>query len=402
MMLDKDLDTLKRQSSMRLAEVSLEHHRYLYTQIDWSNRLICLKGARGVGKSTLLLQHIRECFAGNDCALYVSLDNMWFQTHELADLADYFYTHGGTHLFLDEIHYLPHWQTIIKNIYDNYPHLNIVYTGSSMLQLSAHEGDLSRRQVTYVLRGMSFREFLLFENYPIGNAVPLQQLLAQHESLALPHVSQHRILTLFAEYLKHGYYPFYLESGSGFFDRLQSVARQVIENELPQIEDISYATIHKIQKMLIILSERVPFTPKMSELYRVLETNRDNGLRMLYTLQRADMLSLFSSEAKNLKALCKPDKIYLENTNLMYCLSNHIDRGTLRETFFYNQLRCNHEVLLPRQGDFEVDRAYIFEVGGQSKTFDQIKDLPNGYLAVDDIEIGSGHRIPLWMFGLLY
>lgn len=397
-----DIDQLQRWSNMRIAEVSMTHHRYLYHQINWDNRLICLKGARGVGKTTLLLQHIHAAFADTQSVLYVSMDNLWFQTHDLLDLAEYFYTHGGTHLFLDEIHYLPHWQTVIKNLYDNFSKLHIVYTGSSMLQLSAHEGDLSRRQRVYTLHGMSFREFLLFEGYPIGDAIDLETLLTKHTSIAAAHLDGHRILPLFSEYLQHGYYPFYREAGNGFYERLQSAVRQVLESELPLVDDVSYSTVQKIQKMLIILAERVPFTPKMAEVYRELETNRSNGLKMLYTLQRADLLALFSSEVKNLKALSKPDKIYLENTNLMYCLTSHIDKGTLRETFFYNQMRQTQEVLMSKQGDFEINRQYIFEVGGANKTFDQIKDLPNGYLAIDDIEIGSGNRIPLWMFGLLY
>lgn len=401
-MTENDLDKLQRLSTMRVAEVSLEHYRYLYHQINWDNRLICLKGARGVGKTTLLLQHLRTEFFGKSCALFVSMDNMWFQTHDILELADYFYTHGGTHLFLDEVHYLPHWQTVIKNLYDNYSHLHIVYTGSSMLQLTAHEGDLSRRQMTYTLHGMSFREFLDFEGYPIGEALSLEKLLEQHEALAMSHVNGHRILPLFGEYLRHGYYPFYREAGNGFNERLQSVVRQIIEVDLPQIEDVTYSTVSKIQKMLVVLAECVPLMPKMAELYHVLDTNRENGLKMLYTLQRADLLSLFSSETKSLKSLCKPNKIYLENSNLMYCLSMHTDKGTLRETFFYNQMRCAHEVLLPKQGDFEVDRKYLFEVGGPNKTFEQIKDLPNSYLAVDDIEVGSRHRIPLWLFGLMY
>ena len=402
MITEQEFSTIQQQSAMRVAEVSMEYHRYLYAQVNWDNRLICIRGARGVGKSTLLLQHIREQFGVTNKALYVSLDNMWFQTHAVMELVEYFYTHGGTHIFLDEIHYLAHWQTIIKNIYDMYPHLHIVYTGSSMLQLSAHEGDLSRRQRVYTLHGMSFREYLVFEQYPIGEAITLQQLLSEHEKIAMPLIQEHRILPLFSEYLQHGYYPFYKEEGNGFYERLQSVVRQIIENELPQVEDVSYSTIKKIQKMLIILAECVPFTPKMAEVYRELDTTRDSGLKMLYILQRADLLALFSSEAKSLKALSKPDKIYLENTNLMYCLSTYINVGTLRETFFFNQMRCTQEVLLPKQGDFLINREYLFEVGGANKSYEQIKDIPNSYLAVDDIEIGTGHRIPLWMFGLLY
>lgn len=399
---EKDYAEIARKSAMQIGHVNLTFSRYLLSGIDWNDRLIGIKGARGVGKTTLLLQHIRQSFDSFDAVLYVSMDNMWFETHSLTDLVEYHYTHGGTHVFLDEIHYLPYWQTIVKNLYDEYPNLHVVYTGSCMLQIAAREGDLSRRQCMYTLHGLSFREFLLLEGVRVGNAITLEDLLQKHQSIAMDICSKQQILPLFAQYLEHGYYPFYLQQESGFADRLQSVVRQVIEGDLPVTADTSYATIQKVKKMMQILAERVPYIPKMAELYRELETTRDNGLKMLHLLERADLISLYTSEPKSMRALSKPDKIYLENTNLMYALTPHIDRGTLRETFFFNQLRQTQEVLLPKQGDFEVNRTYTFEVGGKNKTFEQIKDIPNSYLAVDDIEIGVRNRIPLWMFGLMY
>ena len=187
-----------------------------------------------------------------------------------------------------------------------------------------------------------------------------------------------------------------------FFERLHGVVLHVLENDLPQVEDISYTTIEKIKRMLMILAERVPLMPKMVELYRELETNRDNGLRMLALLDRAGLLALYSHEVINLNSLNKPDKIFLNNPNLMYCLSTHIDKGTLRETFFYDQLRCISEVLMPKKGDFWINKEYLFEVGGKSKTFEQIKDEPNSFLAIDEVETGHFNRIPLWLFGFLY
>ncbi len=399
---EKDYAEIARKSAMQIGRVNTAYSRYLMSDIDWNDRLIGIKGARGVGKTTLLLQHIRQSFASLDSVLYVSMDNLWFETHSLQDLAEYHYTHGGTHIFMDEIHYLPHWQTVVKNLYDDYPNLNIVYTGSCMLQIAAREGDLSRRQRMYTLHGLSFREFLLLEGIPVGPAVTLEDLLQRHQSIAMDICSKRQILPLFAQYLEHGYYPFYLQQESGFDSRLQSVVRQVIEGDLPMTEYTSFATIQKVKKMMQILAERVPYIPKMAELYRELDTTRDSGLKMLHWLERADLIALYTSEPKSMRVLSKPDKIYLENTNLMYALTPHIDRGTLRETFFYNQLRQTQEVLLPKQGDFEVNRTYIFEVGGKNKTFEQIKDVPNSFLAVDDIEIGIRNRIPLWMFGMMY
>lgn len=399
---EQDFEVIYLYSNRLVSAVSTQLHRYLYDQINWSNRLIGIKGSRGVGKSTLLLQHIRATFASSREALYASMDNLWFRTHDIMDLVEYHFTHGGTHIFFDEIHYLPNRQTVLKNIYDAYPQLHIVYTGSSMLEINAHEGDLSRRQRIYTLHGLSFREFLLFEGYEVGNATPLDTLLQSHEIIASDLAQKMKVLPLFKEYLQHGYYPFYKEEGDGFYERLQNMIRQVLENDLPHIEDISFASVQKTQRMLMILAERVPFTPKMAELYRELDTNRELGLKMLHALDKAALLAIYTEEVKNLKSLSKPDKIYLDNTNLMYCLSTHIDVGTLRETFFFNQLHATQEVLLPANGDFMVNREYLFEVGGRNKTFEQIKDIPNSFLAVDDLEIGHHNRIPLWMFGLLY
>lgn len=404
-MRESDMRSLRVQMDMRMENINLRIYRYLHHVIDWSDRLICVKGARGVGKTTLLLQRLKEYQRNKQEALYVSLDNMWFQTHELMELVDYFYAHGGLYLFLDEIHYLPHWQTILKNIYDTYTNLHVVYTGSSMLELVAHEGDLSRRQITYSLAGLSFREFLIFEGLSVGEPIPLEEIISRHEEIVEDYLLNHKVLSYFEQYLQYGYYPFYKEVGKkGFYWRLQTVIRQILENELPAVDNVSYATIQKIQKMFVVLAQNVPQTPNLVELYRQLETNRENGLRMLYLLQRAELISLFSSEEKRLKNLGKPDKIYLENPNLMYTISpNDVDTGTLRETFFYNQIRAvGRDVFLPKQGDFEVDGKYLFEVGGPNKSFDQIADIPNSYLAIDDIERGYGSRIPLWVFGLMY
>lgn len=389
-------------SNRKISEVATTFHRYLYSQINWDNRIIGIKGNGGVGKTTLVLQHIKESFPNRDKVLYVRLDNMWFKTHDLMELVEYHYTHGGTHIFLDEVHHLRGWASYIKSMYDDYNDLHVVYTGSSMLEIAMREVDLGRRQRVYTLNGMSFREFLNFEGYNVGDALTLDQVLTNHTQLSSDICHGKKILPLFAQYLQHGCYPFYREEGDSFFERLHAVVLHVLENDLPQVEDISYTTIEKIKRMLMILAERVPLMPKMAELYRELETNRDNGLRMLALLHRAGLLALYSHEVLNLNSLNKPDKIYLNNPNLMYCLSPHIDRGTLRETFFYDQLRCVSEVLLPKKGDFMLNREFLFEVGGKTKTFEQIKDEPKSFLAIDDVETGHFNRIPLWIFGFLY
>ena len=397
-----DVEKIYRSYRRRLQETPLSFTRFLYERINWNDKLIGIKGARRVGKTTLLLQHIKQSFAQTDHALYVSLDNLWFSTHSLDDLVEYHYTHGGTHLFLDEIHKYPRWQTMLKNLNDDYPDLHVVYTGSSMLEIDVQQGDLSRRQMVYQLVGLSFREFLEFECEMNVPAYSLEELLQNHVAIASTVTEQVKILPLFEKYLRTGYYPFYKDTFEGYDFRLQEVVRQVIESDLPAVEDVQYVTTQKVKKLLMILAERVPHTPKMSELYKELETNREQGLKMLYALERGGLLSLLTTEVKNYRSLSRPDKIYLDNPNLMYALSPNADIGTLRETFFFNQLSLGHEVLLPLQGDFYVDRHYLFEVGGRTKTFDQIKDVPDSFLAVDNTEVGHHNRIPLWLFGLLY
>ncbi len=398
----QDIEKIYGVYQRRIQETTLSFKRFLYEKINWNDRLIGIKGARGVGKTTLVLQHIKEKFSNVNNALYISLDNLWFSTHSLDDLIDYHYTHGGTHLFIDEIHYYPNWQKMLKNLYDDYPNLHIVYTESSMLEIDHRQGDLSRRQIVYHLPGLSFREFLAFEKNLELQSYDLESLLKKHVSISSELSSTVKILPLFEQYIHNGYYPFYKSVYEGYDFRIQEVVRQIIESDLPAIEEIQYITVSKIKKMLMILSEKVPHTPKMTDLYKELETNREHGLKMLYALERGGLLALLTSQIKNYKSFSRPDKIYLNNTNLMHSLLSHTDVGTVRETFFFNQLRENNEVLMPPKGDFYVNREYLFEIGGRSKTFEQIKDVPNSFLVIDGIETGHHNRIPLWLFGLLY
>ena len=402
--MEEQINYLVKIFQRKLSATPMSFFRYLYPMIDWNDTLIGIKGPKGCGKSTLLLQHIKETFKGKDIekALYVSLDNLWFSTHDVIDVVDYHYTHGGTHLFIDEIHYYKHWQTLLKNISDDYPGLHVAYTGSSMLQMESSEGDLSRRLAMYEMRGLSFREFLEYEGILQLPTFTLEQLLAEHVSIAMDICDKTKILEHFKKYLEVGYYPFYKSVHHGYYQRLQSVANQVIEVDYPIVDDITMSTIRKTKKLLMLLAERVPQLPKMNELYKELETDRNQGLKMLYALQRGGLLLLLSDNAKSPDNLSRPDKIYINNSTMMYALSPRVDTGTLRETFFMNQLSQGHEVRYPKAGDFLVDRKYLFEVGGKGKTFDQIKDIPDSYLAVDNTETGHRNRIPLWMFGLLY
>lgn len=397
------LDEILRIYNRRLQGTPEGFKRYLIDKIDWRDNLIAIKGAKGTGKTTMLLQHIKESFTDKDKALYLSLDNLWFETHSINDLIEYHYTHGGTHLFLDEVHYYPKWKTLIKNINDDYPGLHVVYTGSSMLKIDSGVADLSRRQLPYTLHGMSFREYLLYEGLAEMEPISLDLLLRDHRRIAEDILSNGmKILPAFGEYLRYGYYPFYKSVYSGFEIRLQQVVNHVLENDYPIIEGVEQSTIRKTKKMFMILAEQVPQTPNMSHLYNELETDRNQGLKMLYALEKAGLLALLSDKPKHIDKLSRPEKIFMDNSNLMYAYAMAPNIGTVRETFFLSQLAVDHSVTYPAKGDFLVDGKYLFEIGGRKKSFEQIKDVADSYLAVDDTEIGHHNRIPLWMFGLLY
>lgn len=388
-------------SNRRVNQVSMGYKRPLYYEINWNNRLIGIKGPKGVGKSTLLLQHIKETFSDRSKALYVSMDNIWFSSNSLTELVEYHYTHGGTHIFLDEMHKYKDWQTVLKNIYDDYPELHIVYTGSSILKLKAGDGDLSRRLRSYDMAGLSFREYLLFEGLLDYPKVSLTDVIHNHVTLASDITSKVKVLKYFEKYLESGYYPFYKDDGDGYLQRVQEVVSQTIDLDIPAVETVEYDTLQKLKKLLMILAVQFPFIPKMNELYRELQTNREQGLKLLNLLEQAKLITMLKSPMKALKSMSAPEKLYMDNTNMMYALSDKVEMGIVRETFFMNQLSALHDVTLPVKGDFKVDGKYLFEVGGRNKTYDQIKDEPDSFLAVDSLEIGNGNKIPLWLFGFL-
>ncbi|MBQ7691659.1 MAG: ATP-binding protein [Muribaculaceae bacterium] len=397
-----ELQPLFNNYHRKIAKIDLRFKRYLYEQINWDVRIIGIKGARGVGKTTMLLQHILENYEEIDQTLYASLDDLWFATHSLIDVVDWADQHGMSRLYLDEVHRYEGWAETLKNIYDNYPDMSIVYTSSSLLIMDNAKVDLSRRQTSFTLYGLSFREYLSFENVIHIPAISIEELLQNHVRHGMEVVKQVKVASHFERYLTCGYYPFYREVGDDFASRLRETVAVVIDSDLPAVESMSFETIQKVKKLVMIISERVPFEPNMSELWKQLATNNELGLRMLYALDKAQILSLLSSKAKNYKCLYKPDKIFMGNPNLMHALCPAVNKGNERETFFNCLVGVNHDVKRPLKGDFLVDDKYLFEVGGKGKKFNQIKDIPDSFLAVDDTEVGYRNRIPLWMFGLLY
>ena len=398
----KEVQPLITVYHRKLAETTLTFKRSLYFSINWDVRMLGIKGEKGVGKTTLVLQHIKETFDNPDDALYVSMDNLWFKTHSIMDLVDHLYAKGVYYLFMDEIHKCPDWTIVLKNLYDNYPKLNIVYTGSSMLKIDNSRADLSRRQTLYRLNNLSFREYLEYEGIAAFKPFTLEDLLENHVRYAMEITSEAKVLKYFQDYLSFGMYPFYKESKTDFHIRLSEAVNQTLESDLPAVEDVTFETVQKTKTLLMIIAESLPFVPNVNRLCEALRTTRDSCLKMLYALDRAGVLHLLTSELKNYKKLVNPDKIFLGNPNIMYALGGKTETGTIRETFFANQVGAYNTLQYPKKGDFFACGKYLFEVGGAGKSFEQIKDEPNSYLAVDDTEIGNGSRIPLWLFGFLY
>lgn len=397
----EDIQPLLTTCHRLIAATNLRFKRYLYNVVNWDVRIVGIMGARGVGKTTMMLQRIKE---SDDMAttLYVSLDSLWFETHRLEELVEFLYTHGITRLYLDEVHKYKGWTSLLKNFHDSYPALTIVYTGSAMLAIDASKTDLSRRQTLYTLHGLSLREYLEYEGVASFRPVSMADITAGHVAIAHDIASKTKILLHFDNYLRAGFYPYYKEAGDDYLGRLASVARLVVEGDIPAVEDIRFSTVQKIKRLLMVVAGSVPMEVNVNKLTSQLETTRDQCLKMLYLLDRANLLRLLTVETKDYKHLWGPRKIYLDNTNLMYALSNNVETGMRRETFFASQAGAVSTLTMPRKGDFMADGRYLFEVGGHNKSFAQIADQPLSFLAVDGIETGIGNRIPLWLFGFLY
>jgi len=387
-----------------LWKTDLSFQRYLIDDIDWEGRLSAITGARGTGKTTMILQHIKRTFGKSPKeALFVSADNIWFLGNRLFDLANDFEKQGGKYLFIDEIHKYNNWSQEIKNIYDSFSDLKIVITGSSMLQIYKGDADLSRRAVHYVLQGLSFREFLKYDQNLEFEKFTLDDLLQNHIEIASSINAKMKPLPLFHTYLKQGYFPYYKSDKRFYLSKLANTVNMILEVDLPAVEKIEMYSIRKMKKLLWIISQSVPFKPNITDLANNLEVSRNSLLNYLSILERGGLVNLLQSSAKGINSLAKPDKIFLNNTNQIFAFnSNKPNIGNLRETFFFNQLQAISEVTSAKKGDFTIDNKYVFEVGGKNKGYEQIMGLKDSYLAVDHLEYGFGNKIPLWLFGMLY
>ena len=397
------MDRLFDTFSAKYNRTNTNFVRNLEQEIAWKAPLIGIRGARGVGKTTLLLQHIKLRHKLNRSVLYVSVDNIWFNAHSIYELASDFSKHGGQWLFLDEVHKYQNWSQELKNIYDDFPELHVVFTGSSLLQILNARADLSRRAVIYEMQGFSFREYLNWNHRAEIPKIELTTLLKEHTDLATETLKKVKVLQHFDDYLRHGYYPFYKELPSLFHSRLAEVVNMVLDVEIPQLRDVETSYIPKIKQLLYIIAESVPFVPNITKLGEKIGISRSVLISYLNALNDSRITFNLHKQGNGINRLQKPDKLYLDNTNLSYALiGKEPNVGTLRETFFANQLRYKHLVEAAKNGDFMVDETYTFEVGGQGKNTRQIEGVENAYIVSDDIEYGIGNRIPLWMFGLLY
>jgi hypothetical protein len=370
--------------------------------IDWDNRFIGIKGSRGVGKTTVVLQYIKLNYKPDKRVLYVSLDHLYFLENTLYDLVADFYKKGGEFIAIDEVHKYENWAIEIKNIYDDMPKLKLVFTGSSLLHIHQAKADLSRRAVVYEMPGLSFREFLQFETKVALKTYTLEQIVENHVAIVIEITQKVKPLHYFTDYLHHGYYPFYLENKKSFHQKLSEILLTVLEVDIPQYAAIATSNIILLKKLMAIISNAVPFKPNMNSISERSGISLNTMKNYLNLLNDAQLLNLLYSEDKGINSLGKPEKIYIHNANLMNNLVSIPNEGSIRETFFFNQVSQKNTVFASKQVDFIVNDHYSFEVGGKNKKQTQLKNIPNSFIIKDNIEIGSDKNIPLWLFGFLY
>jgi predicted AAA+ superfamily ATPase len=403
------MDTLFRKHDRLLANTSMEIIREMMNKIHWNAQLISIIGAKGVGKSTLIKQYIKTNYSpGDRRVLYCSADTVDLSTRTLVGLADEFVLRGGELLVIDEIHkYKPGtsaWSREIKEIYELYPKLKLIVSGSSLLSLKEGDADLSRRALKYTMKGLSFREALRFYHgleFPIWS---LEDILSHPYDLWQEVSSKCKPVVLFKQYLEKGYYPFLLEGEGEYYTKIEQVVNYIIETELPQICKVEVANVRKIQALVALISSEVPFVLNANKIAAALEIGRDTVVEYLKFLSDAKILNLLYSDKKKIGKLTKPDKVYPENPNLLYALAPaKVEIGTARESFAVSCLEESHIVEYGKeQGDFKVDSKYTFEIGGPSKDYSQISGVKDSYVFADDWDMPDGAKLPLWMLGFLY
>lgn len=397
------MEQLLQKSSYLIARVTKDHRRATIKPVNWKWKLNGIIGARGTGKTTLLLQKLSDLQQDGHEVLYVTLDDLYFTENKLYDLANSFYQRGGEYLFLDEVHKYPNWHRELKNIYDSIPDLKITFSGSSITEIRRSEVDLSRRALIYELQGLSFREYLLIDGKQDFPSYSLDEILKSHVDMATEIIKSLRPLKVFQQYLRQGYYPFFTEKDRDYNLTLEQVIQLIVEVDMKYLEGFDPAQSRKLLQLLKIIAAAAPFKPNVSKLSERIGIHRNTLLQYFGHLQKAKLIRLMHLPEKNTSVLQKPDKIYLDNPNLHYVLNpQQVNMGSIRESFFANQLGQVCDIHLHRQTDFLIDNSISIEVGGKNKGQDQISGLENAYLALDDIEVGYENRVPLYLFGLLY
>ena len=403
------MDSLFRKSDRLLANTQTEIIRDKMNEIHWNAQLVTIMGAKGVGKSTLIKQYLKQNYRlGDHRILYCSADTVDFSMRTLVGLAEEFSIHGGELLAIDEIHKYKSgttdWSREIKEIHELYPDLKLIVSGSSLLRLREGDADLSRRAVKYTMPGLSFRESLRFYHGLEFKRWALEDILAHPYDLWQEVSSKCKPVALFKEYLEKGYYPFLLEGEGEYYTKIEQVVNYIIEAELPQICKVDVANVRKLQALIALICSEVPFELNANKIAAAIEIGRDTVVEYLKYLGDAKVLNLLYSDKKKIGKLSKPDKVYLENPNILYALTpTKAEIGTLRETFAICSLSESHTVEYGKaQGDFKVDGKYTFEIGGRSKGFSQIAGVENSYIFADDWDMPDGAKLPLWMLGFLY
>lgn len=398
------LDNLRKLEKKILKEISSKYKRYLHDVITFNSQMIGVVGSRGVGKTTLLLQYVKELknIQEDYKSLYFSYDYPTNINIKLIELAEEFVKIGGTHLIIDEIHKYNNFPLDLKAIYDFYPNLKVIFTGSCATSIYNSQADLSRRVVLYYMNGMSYREFLELKLNLVLPSFTLKEVLDNNVEIIDTLEDKFLPLEYFNEYLTFGYYPFYFKDENQYLNLLNAVINQTIDIDLVNLGLIKQNFTNKLKKLLLVISESNPFELNITKVAANIEVSRNTLYAYLHHLDRGGLLNIIGSSKKGLSKLSKPEKLYLNNTNIFYTFSSESKIGTIRETFFVSMLKHLHNIEISAKGDFLIDSKYTFEIGGVNKSFEQIKDLENSYLVIDTDSSQNPKKIPLWLFGFLY
>jgi len=397
------MEKLLLKSNQKIEEIDLTFQRFLIRENLFKHRLIAIKGARGTGKTTLLLQFAKKYLPKNNTVLYFAMDDLFFTKNTLYSLAEQFILNNGKHLLIDEVHKYPNWSREIKLIYDDFPSIQIIFTSSSILTILQAESDLSRRAISFELPELSLREFIELESQIIIPVLKLDEIIVNHQEIAFSLIKKIKPVFEYNKYLKYGQYPYFIEGIEDYYQKVMSTIQLIMDVDIVAIENLDYNHIVKLKKLLFAVATSVPFTPNISKLSEKIELSRPFMIKALEILEKAHLIIQLQQSNKGISQLSKPEKLYLRNTNLLYAIAEeNAETGNLRETFFINQLGYHHKINLPKAGDFLINDNYIFEIGGKNKTRQQISGLTQAYLVKDTIETGINRTIPLWMFGFLY